>query len=234
MTGNDPQRLRVAAAQKLVERLTEKDLAAVLEFSRDGSPPSAGFLAARLLQTFTANHDLLNAAIALIGQSGTTPLYDALLDSIGLLKSEAQPNPAEVVLTDGLENASSTGTVANVIDEAVAADIPIFPIGLGTGIDFTELQELARRTGGTFASALNPQELEALFQALGTAVTQGRFVVTATVQFDQAVGPAGVYTIAGTLETTLGQQTRAAPFSFQVVLGNAKALRLQTAEPELP
>ncbi|HRX87120.1 MAG TPA: VWA domain-containing protein [Phycisphaerae bacterium] len=231
MMTNDPSRLRVKAAQALVELLREKDYAAVLEFSRSLTP-SPGFLGALLLQGLTKDHEQLNAAIATIGANGSTPLFDALLDSIRLLRNDAEYNPAVVVLTDGLENASVAGTFDYVVAEAVMAEIPIFPIGLGADIDFTQLQELAKATGGTFASALNPIELQALFEALGTAVTRGRTVVTAAVMFDQPLVGPGMYTVSGTLDTSIGLVTRSAPFSFQIELGGAKRVLRQTAAAE--
>lgn len=232
MQTNDPQRLRVDAAQALVEQLTERDLAAVLEFSRSASP-SPGFFGARLLQPLTNDHALLDAAIAAVTADGTTPLYDALLDSCDLLVTEGRVNSAVVVLTDGLENASTTGTLTTVIATAVDHGIPVFPIGLGANIDFAELQTLADATGGTFATALNAAELDRLFRSLGVAVTKGRTIITASVTFTTPIGGPGVYTVAGDLETRMGQQRRVSPFSFQVTLGNPALVRFQSAASEL-
>ena len=120
------------------------DIAAVLEFARNSESFTPGMYGSRLLQDFTDDHDLLNNAIASIGANGSTPLYDAVLDAVTLVDADELHNPAVVVLTDGLENASTVGTLEVVVSTAIAAKVPIFPIGLGTNIDFSRLQEMAR------------------------------------------------------------------------------------------
>ena len=218
MTTNDPQRIRVEAGKKLVTILDDGDEAAVGDF-RTGGQPTPGYRYLRLLQDFTSDHSLLNAALERVLADGGTPFYDAMLDGIDLLLEHHAGNPAIVALTDGQENSSTEGTFTSVVQTAYAADIPVFPIGLGADVDFTELQRLAEETGGTFASALDAAELEQLFENMGVAVTAGRVVLEADLAFSPALPSSGVFTITGLLWTEVGGVVHESPFSFQVELG---------------
>jgi hypothetical protein len=216
MTTNDPSRLRVDAAKRLIQKLKlhAQDQAAILEFSR-GITPTSGFLAARLLQDFTNDESLLEMAIDKVAAHGATPFYDALLDAIELIFSGNLPAPAIVVLTDGLENASRFGNLENVVNEANRKKVPIFPIGLGKNIDFTKLQELARRTGGTFASALNANQLSVIFANFGTSLSIGRIDVNASARFESNLPANGIFTIRGVLTTEINGIEKSSSFSFQ-------------------
>jgi hypothetical protein len=217
MLTNDPQRIRVDAGRELVEVLDIEDEAAVGDFRLPGQT-TAGFRNLRLLQDFTSDHVLLRDALEQVGAQGSTPFYDAMLDGIDLFDLHDTTNPAIVALTDGQENASKFGNFGNVVAAAVAANIPIFPVGLGTDVDFTKLQQLAEQTGGTFASALHPEELTHLFESLGVAVTAGRVIVHTDVVFSPPLPSVGIFTVSGVLTTKIGSVSRESPISFQVEL----------------
>lgn len=210
MGRNDRNRDRVTAAKALVATLDQNDAAAVMDF---GAGSDSGFNVSRLLQDFTSDHTLLEEAIERVVAKGTTPLYESLLDAIGHIVAKNVSNPAIVVLTDGQANTNTN--FDNVVDKANANGIPIFPIGLGTSVDFTQLQALANQTGGTFASALESDQLQTLFENLGTAVRAGRIVVHASGVFLPPLTQMGSYALTGVMTTHIDGRAIDSPFSFQ-------------------
>jgi Ca-activated chloride channel homolog len=215
MQTTDPERLRVVAGKQLVAVLDGNDQAAILDFST--SRRTSGFRGSRLLQPFTSDKTLLNAAIDKVESSGGTPLYASVLDSLDVLGTTTNPNKAVVLLTDGVPDGDSA-TFTNALTQAQAQSVPIFTIGLGTSIDFTQLQRLAQQTGGTFAEANDAAALTAVFSNIGVGVSQGRVIVIGEGQFSQALSPSNDYIISGTLVTTIGGNSVSTPFSFRVSL----------------
>jgi copper homeostasis protein CutC len=61
---------------------------------------------------------------------------------------------AVIALTDGGDNAS-TRTVAEIISLANRHRIRVFTIGLGSGINATELEQIALLTGGRYYQTPN-------------------------------------------------------------------------------
>jgi hypothetical protein len=223
--GNDPNRLRVDAGIQLISLLKPTDQAAIMDF---GAGTTAGFRASRLLQNFTSDKALLNQAIDSVVASGGTPLFDSILDALDLfVQAPPSSNPAVVVLTDG-EDTESSNTPLDVIQQAQQQSIQIFTIGLGRGIGFPPLQNIARETGGTFVEAVDADALIQLFQAIGVGIVAGRVVVSGEGVFDPPLTNTGAYIVSGTLVTTLSGQFFNTPFGFLVEVGE------QTSPPPPP
>ena len=216
MNTNDPGRLRMDAGERLINLLKSGDQAAVLDF---GPGPDSGRRAARVLQTLTTDKALLTTAINRVSEGGGTPLYDGLLDAMDVLDSAAASNVAIVVLTDGEENRSAS-TSLQVVKRGEELGVPIFAIGLGPGqgAQAAELQELAQKTGGTYANASDAEALNSVFLLFGSGIIEGRTVVTGQGTFLPPITEVGEYIISGKLVTTLGQSTFETPFSFPVQL----------------
>ncbi len=212
MTDNDPRRLRVEAAAKLISLLKGKDKAAVLDF---GAGADVGRRAARLLQDVTADKTLLTAALGQVSESGRTPLFDGLLDAMDIISGGATTNATVVVLTDGEENASKSA-FDDVVQQALALGVPVFTVGLGPEADTAGLQALAGETGGTYASAADAEALNGVFRSIGFGIVEGRVVVTGQGAFHATLPSDGDYLISGTLETKLGKETFQTLFSFTV------------------
>ena len=206
LRSNDPDRLRVDAGKNLINLLGSADQAAVLEFSGSST---------RLLQDFTSDKAALEEAIDSVGQSGGTPFYDSILRALQIIEAESAPNPAVVVFTDG-EDTTSRNSFADTLAQARAQSVPVFTIGLGSSVDFTELQTLAAQTGGTFAEVNNPDALNKVFSIIGVGIVQGRVVVTGQATFGSALGSGGDYVVSGNLVTDLGGTSVPTPFSFPV------------------
>jgi hypothetical protein len=223
--GNDPNRLRVEAGIQLISLLKPADQAAIMDF---GAGITGGFRASRLLQNFTSDKALLNQAIDRVVASGNTPLFDSILDALDLFaQAPTSPSPAVVVLTDGEDNQSNSSPI-DVIQQAQRQSIPIFTVGLGRGVGFPPLQNIARDTGGTFVEAVDADALVRLFQAIGVGIVAGRVVVSGEGLFDPPLTNTGAYIVSGTLITTLSGQSFNTPFSFPVEVGE------QTTPPPPP
>jgi Ca-activated chloride channel family protein len=150
------------AAHLLVSGFADQDEATVFGF--DSS--------LRRLTPFTRDAGQLRSAVSSLVPFGETCMYDAIVDTIRSVETEAPRARAVVLLTDGVDTAS----VHNVQDAASAAaalDIPVYALGVD---DFNErprfvdrtlvddnatvnLAELARRTGGTATEANSVAQL---------------------------------------------------------------------------
>jgi Ca-activated chloride channel homolog len=150
------------AAHLLVSGFADQDEATVFGF--DSS--------LRRLTPFTRDAGQLKSAVSSLVPFGETCMYDAIVDTIRSVETEAPRARAVVLLTDGVDTAS----VHNVQDAATAAaalDIPVYALGVD---DFNErprfvdrtlvddnatvnLAELARRTGGTATEANSVAQL---------------------------------------------------------------------------
>lgn len=207
MSLNDPNRDRNAAAKQFVSRMTVNDKAAVASFDTNTSPTSP-YLAIRVWQDFTNDKSLLNAAIdRATFAGGNTNLWDAVYDSADLVNNKGV-NPIALILTDGINNAgrrSSNDAIAN----AKSKGVRVYMVGLGdpNSLSFTEMQRVARETGGTFAAVRNAQDLSQLFDGIFNA-TRASFCIQVTFRIN-GNPPAPGTNIQGTLSFLVNN----APFS---------------------
>ncbi|MFC4639947.1 vWA domain-containing protein [Deinococcus hohokamensis] len=217
MASTDPQELRRTAAQAFVSRMSDKDRAAVLSFDT-GTDPTDGLLASRQWQTFTSDKTLLNAAINQATFTGSgTPLFDAIVDGSAVVTQSGGSNRKVLVLTDGEDNASNN-SAQDAIDAANKNGTPVYAIGLDDSgsLDFTELEDIAARTGGLFQKAGDAAQLQTFFDRMYNALrAQG------CVQVNFTQKPATGTTVTGILNVTVEVSGKApatlkAPFSFDV------------------
>jgi outer membrane protein OmpA-like peptidoglycan-associated protein len=114
----------------------------------------------------TKNLRALDSALAhkdLTGFGLYTALYDAMGESVNVLKSAPSQTPrALVVFTDGEDNASKMND-AELYALARAHNVRIFPIGFGYVNDST-LKALADYTGGTYYRVRSKSEFQAVFK----------------------------------------------------------------------
>jgi tight adherence protein B len=96
-----------------------------------------------------------------------TRIYDALDRSIELLRDSRISAGSIVLLSDGDDVGSGWG-LDHVVAAAEKARVRVFTIGLRSdAYDGTALQEIAQRTGGTYAEAASADELQAIYSELG-------------------------------------------------------------------
>jgi VWFA-related protein len=84
----------------------------------------------RVLQPLTTNHDLVKQKFDGLKANGTTTMYDALNQTLKNLDRAHYPNRAILLITDGMDNASST-SLSDVLAMEENRRVPIYAIGIG-------------------------------------------------------------------------------------------------------
>lgn len=159
-----------AAARAFVERLHAVDVAGLITFGRSVREETA----------FEAPREALLGAIdALAAEEETgTALYDAIVRGLETAREAPADRRAMVLLTDGLDSgAASEHSRAEAIALARRAGIPVFTIALGSSIDGAFLDELADAAGGRLYEAPTPDDIPAVFDAVGELL-RGQYALT--------------------------------------------------------
>jgi VWFA-related protein len=150
-----------AAAIHFLDMLGETDSAQVLTFARE----------VKRLTPMTTSRSAARAGISATVARGDTALYDALYESVTLLKDRAG-RKAIVLLSDGVDD-DGTGkqlskhTVREVLALARQVNVPIYVVGLGTELDEATLTQVAQDTGGLYLKTPNASELKLLYASIG-------------------------------------------------------------------
>jgi VWFA-related protein len=110
--------------------------AALQHFVRTLNPNDQFFLIAFsdrafLLQGFTDNPADLNRAIGLLHAQGRTALYDVVVQGLQKVEQGRWPKKALLVMTDGMDNASSN-SLNDTIQAGRQAGVLIYTVGIGT------------------------------------------------------------------------------------------------------
>lgn len=156
------------AALNLIDRLRPNDRVALLAFS---GTVDLNLLDAEREIEFTEDHAAVRTRIDALQASGGTPLYDATLKAVRMTLAEARGSRAIILLTDGRDERieesvsvpASVFTDSDAINEARAAETPIFAIGLGSEVNRNFLLRLADQSGGSFQEAPSAEQLEQFF-----------------------------------------------------------------------
>lgn len=215
MRSNDPNRLRVKAAQEFIAQLGNDDQVAVCDF---GTGKTAPFQKTRLLADFTADKTVARAAVDQVRASGGTPMFKSVVEVLDYFNSKhaaGSVNRALVVLGDGKPNGG--GTLTQACDKAKQTGIRINTVGFGPAADQSPrrndkavrtLRDLATCSGGAYTSVVDASELQKAFSNLGQAAKSGSVVIT--VQFGPI--PAKGTPISGNISLGNGAQS---PISLQ-------------------
>jgi len=165
-----------AAAGEYVQQMRSTDQAGVLAFNTS----------VETVQEITSERKPLKQAINGLSARRETAMYDALISAVGQLESESG-RKAIIVLTDGMDNASSA-TARDVIERIGPAGFSISTIGLGiptdyvdefAGIDEEALISLAEQAGGVYGYAEDEESLTRLYQTYAIAM-QSEYAITYT------------------------------------------------------
>ncbi|HEX2884970.1 VWA domain-containing protein [Vineibacter terrae] len=162
-----------AAAMRFLDTLGGGDSAQVVTFARE----------VRRLTAMSTDRQAVREAIGRAVARGDTALYDALYDSIGLVRERAG-RKAIVLLSDGVDD-DGTGkplskhTMQDVVGLARDINVPIYILGLGTEIDEAGLAAVAEATGGLYFKAPQASDLQALYQTIGAQLA-GQYAITYT------------------------------------------------------
>ncbi len=165
-------KLRTAqtAAIGFVRRMSSRDTAEIIDFDSH----------VQVLQPFTSDAALLEAAIRRSEAGGSTSLHNAIYVAIAEFKKERAKTPddvrrqAVIVLSDG-EDTSSVVPFDLVLDEAKRSEVMIYAIGLrpredGTTKGWKEaeyvLRTIAQETGGRSYLIEEPSQLAAIYEQI--------------------------------------------------------------------
>lgn len=160
-----------AAAQSFVAQKNPEDSIALVTFSDTA-----------IVQTgFTTNSTDLNNRIAAIVADGETALYDGVVLGLSLFDTPSADTliPNLILMSDG-EDTASTATEGEALASVTASDARTFAIALESP-DFNPatVEAIATAGGGLFLSTPNPDELSALYGAIGREISNtlvSRFV----------------------------------------------------------
>ncbi|MBB5084235.1 VWA domain-containing protein [Nonomuraea endophytica] len=165
-----------AAAREFVRGLPERFNLGLVTFSSEASvavPPT------------TDRQAVFNALDRLTTSSGTA-IGDAVyssLEAIAGVDSEAEPPPAHIVLLSDGSNTTGRG-IREAAERASSRGVPVTTIAYGTPggtvelqgnqvpvpVDGPALRELAGAAGGGFYEAASGDELQAVYEDIGTSV----------------------------------------------------------------
>jgi len=218
MDSSDPGYLRVSASKTFIDLLAANNLdnmASVADFG-SSAPDSAYYF--RLLQEYVevTNTTDLFAALDSVMAYGSTPLYSGVhrdLDYTDGAVAAASYSRALVVLTDGQENDSyPEDSLESAIALANLVNIPVYTVGLGSGVDAADLTRLAQETGGIYVFADSASALEAIYTAMGYGLSQG---YNTTAGVFGPIPPAGTQVFA-TVKVNSGGETASATIVFDI------------------
>lgn len=158
MSSNDPNELRISAAQGFTELLIEVDRSGAVDFDT----------AARVWQ-LTSDHDATSSWLSGLDASGGTDLgvgVAAALDE--LARDPVDSKQYVVMLTDGIGDYDD-----GLTQRAADAGIPVFTIGLGSSPDEELLRSIADGTRGAYYHADQADELRTIFDQIAQGTLDG-------------------------------------------------------------
>lgn len=109
-------------------------------------------------------NDILSRIYAgIAGES--TAIYDALFLSTNLFKTSKAKNKIAILITDGIDNSSSTPK--DLVIKTLKKDkIKVYTIGLGRDVNTKDLEKIAKETGGKFFWVNNIKELKEVYETI--------------------------------------------------------------------
>ncbi|MDO4941593.1 MAG: VWA domain-containing protein [Lachnospiraceae bacterium] len=130
-------------------------------------------------QFFTDNESTLKSAINGLNMGNMTALYDAIVYSISDIVVEDGAK-CVIAFTDGMEN-NSVSSKSYVIEKAKQYDIPVYIIGIGNGVDTSDLTDIANQTGGAYWNISNVSSMDQVYNEIYQA-QKAMYVVQYTTQ----------------------------------------------------
>jgi len=147
------------ATEFLIAGFSKADTASVFSFDSR----------VRRLTPFTRDANTLRAAVTSVEPYGVTGLYDAIVDTVRTVTTEAPRARAVLLLTDGMDNASVVSPW-DAASAAAALDIPLYVLSVHDDEPLkatmqvpaaATLQDQAVRTGGLATDAATPAQIGA-------------------------------------------------------------------------
>jgi VWFA-related protein len=147
-----------AAASRFVNFMPSTGRTTLVPFNTTVGTPKA----------FSNDKNILQFAIKKLTPEGETALFDATYVAIATLEANGSKGKRAVIaMTDGVDN-SSRRRVAEVIERAQEAKIPLYMLGFGRKgeLDEKTMKAMADKTGGKYYHAKNEKALLEIFENL--------------------------------------------------------------------
>jgi tight adherence protein B len=157
-----PSAAAFAAARAFAKSANPNESIAVVTFNGD----------VKVLQPFTTSAADINKALAKPPDfKYGTKVYDALEQSLDLIKSAGAPTASVIVLTDG-QNVGSKTSASTARDDLKKAHVRAFAVGLRSpAYNAAALRRTASTTGGSYVEANSPSDLQPLLVKLGNRLS---------------------------------------------------------------
>ena len=155
MSWNDPSDVRIDVTKNFIDKLSENDRGAIIDFDSTG----------KILSGFTSDKEALKNNAQRIDSTGGTSLSAGISLAITLFRlenyTERDTLKYIIMLTDGEGSYSTSYT-----DSAAGESIVIYTIGLGSNVSTSVLMDMASGTGGNYYHANNANQLYPIFDAI--------------------------------------------------------------------
>ncbi|MDB4944889.1 MAG: hypothetical protein JWP97_4423 [Labilithrix sp.] len=224
MYSSDPDKLRKSATVSFLNALGARDKVLLTDYGNSGDDlrdllcvSQNGASCSPATAAFSSDKAALIKATEMIEDGGSTPLFESCAAMVPLVDSMKDGRRGMLLLSDGSPNSEDKRDACHAA--AKAAQIPVFTVGLGPAAEGSEqvdasavkvLRELSTATGGSYASANNPADLDALFRNMGAALAKGS--CRTTVKIAGAAGLTPGTKITG--EVTVGDNGAKASFEL--------------------
>ncbi|MBU1629419.1 MAG: VWA domain-containing protein, partial [Gammaproteobacteria bacterium] len=190
MGGNKIVDAKIAACS-FVDNMQEEDKAEIISFASNVT----------VNQSFTNDKTLLKNAINSLVANGWTALYDSIWESVNDLY-HLSGQKATIVLTDGKdEGGVSKYTKEQVIAYAKQCGIPVYTIGLGSGVNEAVLKEIAGETCGEYYYSPGSDELKKIYLRISKKLRE-QYRITYTTHnksWDGSTRTVSIEVVYGTL-----------------------------------
>lgn len=122
----------------------------------------------RVRLPFTTDKDVIEAALATTPKLALgTVIYDALAAAVAQIRDSGLTAGRVVLLTDG-EDVGSRTAKESAISQLGAERIRVYSVGIESkAFRSRDIEEIAQRTGGTYALAASKGQLTGIYDALG-------------------------------------------------------------------
>lgn len=148
------------ALNSFIDALGEKDRAALIKFSEYSS----------VLSELTTDKTSLKNKVSSLSATGLTSMYRGFQSALDLLSdvNNTYGYKMIVLLSDGKDEPSTSynSKYAPLVETAIANDIVVYTIGVGSGIDVSVLTKIANNTGGSYYHASSSSEIINVFDDL--------------------------------------------------------------------
>lgn len=160
---------------------------------------------------------LIAAASQIVAGLSGTPLYESCVEMVSIVDTVRDQRRGMLLLSDGQPTSMTQREACH--RAARNAAIPVFTVGLGPAAEADPkadaravkvLRELASETGGSYASANDPTQLDQLFANVGAALTRGSCKTTLRVKSARPIEPGT--TLTG--EISVGSKGAKAAFTL--------------------